>query len=196
MDASSPFPGGEVARPPEQLPLDVDGAALTRWRVDDLGALHAVVLANLDHLRPWMPWARDPAIAGQAQFLERCASGWLAGSEFEYALRLKDGAIAGSAGLMGRIGVGALELGYWVVAAHTRRGLATSASRALTSAALSLPGIDRVEIRHDRENRASEGVPRALGFARIGEIESTPEAPSESGTLVCWEARRGAWQPG
>jgi len=42
-----------------------------------------------------------------------------------------DGEIAGSIGLHGRIGPGALEIGYWVHRAWTRRGLATAASAAV-----------------------------------------------------------------
>ena len=66
--------------------------------------------------------------------------------------------LAGGAGLMARIGPGGLEIGYWVHAGHVRRGLATAATSALIAEAFTLPGITRVEIRHDELNTASGGI--------------------------------------
>jgi len=79
-----------------------------------------------------------------------------------------------------------LEIGYWVHAAHTRRGHASAAAAALTTVAFTLPGIEIVEIHHDRANLASEGVPRKLGsawwaIARAQPPRQPSPAPSGSG---------------
>ncbi len=57
-----------------------------------------------------------------------------------------------------------LEIGYWIHPAFIGRGLATAAARLVTEAAFSVPGIDRVEIHHDRANEISGAIPRKLGF--------------------------------
>jgi RimJ/RimL family protein N-acetyltransferase len=57
-----------------------------------------------------------------------------------------------------------VELGYWLDAAATRRGLAAEAIRALLAVAATLPGMTHVEIRCDAANRPSAAVPRRLGF--------------------------------
>ena len=59
------------------------------------------------------------------------ATVWTSGSGYEYGIFLPDGALVGGCGLHRRIGPSALEIGYWVHVAHTRRGIATaSAGRA------------------------------------------------------------------
>ena len=83
--------------------IDAGPAVLRRWRPDDLDASCAAVFASLEHLRPWMPWALDFSRAAQAEFLVGSGRDWDARAGFNYAI-LVDGAIAGSAGLMARIG--------------------------------------------------------------------------------------------
>jgi len=165
---------------------------LRRWRPDDLEAATEAVFTSLEHLRPWMPWAVDFSSASQAEFLAGCERDWQSGAAFNYAI-LADGAIAGSAGLMTRIGPGGLEIGYWVHQAYTRRGLATASSAALVDQAFALPGIERVQIVHDELNVASSGIPRKLGFTEI-ELRPLDHKPlGGTGTGVVWELSRAQW---
>ena len=48
----------------DRLPDHVESPRLTirRWRPDDVDALSAAIVASVDHLRPWMPWAADEPI--------------------------------------------------------------------------------------------------------------------------------------
>jgi RimJ/RimL family protein N-acetyltransferase len=103
--------------------------------------------------------------------------------------------IAGSCGLMARIGPGGMEIGYWVHRDYVRRGLATASTAALTSAAFALPDIDRVEIVHDELNGPSEAVPRKLGFTRAGQrtLDFVPEAGTGLG--IVWRLDRPAVAP-
>jgi ribosomal-protein-serine acetyltransferase len=164
---------------PDEL-IEHGPVTLRRYREDDADAVFAAVTASLDHLRPWMPWAtagytRESA----AEYLDGSIRNWEDGTEYNYAI-LAEGALAGSVGLMARIGPGGLEIGYWVNRAYTRRGLATAAASALVEQAFRLPGVDRVEIIHDELNVASGTIPRKLGFT---EIERRPlDSPAEAGT--------------
>ena len=92
-------------------------------------------------------------------------------------------------------GPGALETGYGALRDYGRRGLATAAAAALTSAAFTLPGIDWVEIVHDELNRQSEAVPRKLGFTRVGQrmLDFPPEAGTGLG--IVWRLDRPAATP-
>jgi ribosomal-protein-serine acetyltransferase len=181
----------EPARPPEVI--DVGPAVLRRWEAADLDASCAAVFASLEHLRPWMPWAVGFSRAAQVDFLAGCERDWRSGLAFNYAI-VVDGEIAGSTGLMARIGRGGLEIGYWVHHAYTRRGLATVASTALVEQAFALPGIDRVQIVHDELNVASGGVPRKLGFTEIGRRPLDHKPVSGTGVGVVWELTRGDWR--
>jgi ribosomal-protein-serine acetyltransferase len=150
------------------------------------------VLASLEHLRPWMPWAVDFSRASQAEFLAGCERDWQSGAAFNYAI-LVDGVIAGSIGLMARIGPGGLEIGYWIHQAYTRRGLATACSAALVDQSFALPGIERVQIVHDELNVASGGIPRKLGFTEIERRPLDQRPPAGTGVGVVWELTRAQW---
>lgn len=164
---------------------------LRRWRATDAGTLCDLALESLEHLRPWMIWAADFGPGQATEFTRRCERDWESGDEFGYAIN-SGGVLVGSCGLMARIGAGGLEIGYWVEPRHARRGLATAAAGALVEAAFALPGIDRVEIKHDEANVASAGVPRKLGFTRVSRqpYPGGPMAPAETGIDVLWRLTR------
>ncbi|WP_189035470.1 GNAT family N-acetyltransferase [Streptomyces daqingensis] len=160
---------------------------LRRLRVDDAAALHAVVEGAREHLVPWMPWAAEQDLAGTTAYLAASEEGWRSGEAYGYGI-LCDGELAGSCGLMRRIGPGGLDIGYWLHPAWTGRGLATTSVEALVRWAFELAGIDRVEIHHDAANTASAAVPRRLGFTEAGRepVRGGPTAPGETGIDVTW----------
>jgi ribosomal-protein-serine acetyltransferase len=174
---------------------------LHRWRAGagPAAELAKAVAESAELLRPFMPWARgEYSLVDAEQFLDSCEQGWEAGTEFSYAIRsgpvLASSALAGSAGLMDRIGPGGLEIGYWVHAGHVRRGLATAATSALIAEAFTLPGITRVEIRHDELNTASGGIPRKLGFAFVrSEPGTDSRLDGTEPTDLVWEITRERW---
>jgi ribosomal-protein-serine acetyltransferase len=170
---------------------------LRRWRVADAEAQAAAVVASLDHLRPWMPWAAAEPQAPIARrgMLSRWEREWAAGGDATYAVLL-DGEVAGSCGLHRRRGPRALEIGYWIAADRTRRGLGTRVAALLTDAAFARPGIDRVEIHHDRANRASAGIPRRLGYRLVAESPDRVDAPGEVGVDCAWAIAREEWHAG
>ncbi len=168
---------------------------LRTWTAADVPAMADAVTASLEHLRPWMPWVSAEPLSPQ----ERAAivRGWeverLAGGDAVYGMFATDGRVVGGCGLHRRLGPGALEIGYWVSVDCTRRGLATRAAAALTTAAFAHPGVERVEIHHDRANAASRGVPRRLGFTVVSERPEEPRAPGEEGVEVRWRVTRAEW---
>jgi ribosomal-protein-serine acetyltransferase len=171
---------------------------LRRWRATEpaAAALPRAVSDSVDHLQPWMAFASpDYGPAEAAEFIQGAERDWEAGEAFNYAI-LTGGELAGSCGLIARIGPGGLEIGYWVRAAQARRGLATAATAALVTEAFTLPGIDRVEIKHDMRNAASGGIPRKLGFTEAGREPGPPELTMPDGgpiTDVVWRITRAGW---
>ncbi len=176
--------GPSTDRPPETIVIE--RLALDRWRPEDLELLVAAVSGTLEHLRPWMSWAADHSRESIKRFLAESNEGWVRCERFEYAIRDLRGRIIGSAGLLDRIGPGRLEIGYWVDAAHIRRGVATQAAAALTEAALALSWVTDVEVHHDEANLASRAVAHRLGFRLIGTYPRKPTAPAETEHEVRW----------
>jgi ribosomal-protein-serine acetyltransferase len=173
----------------------VRGPVLIRsWHQSDAVGLARVIADNLDHLRPWLPWAHElPANrarirASTGAFLLEAVT-----KPDELVGMFSDGQVAGGSGLHPRIGPGGFEIGYWVRQDFTRRGIATAAAHALTDHAFSRPDIDRIEIRHDRANVASEGVPRRLGYSLVGEEPSVAVTPEQIGVHLVWRITRDEW---
>jgi ribosomal-protein-serine acetyltransferase len=181
-----------MGRLPERI--ESDGVVVRRWRVDDAERQQRAVAESLEHLRPWMPWAaHEPRpLAQRREMLAGWERTWEDGGDAQFAV-VVDGRIAGSIGLHTRRGPGVFEIGYWIHPAFVRRGLATTVARMLTDAAFTDDGIERVEIRHDRANVASAGVPRRLGFTLVAEAPRTPEAPSDTGIDCVWSVTREEW---
>jgi len=183
----------------ERLPGLVahDGLVLRRWAEADAETLEAIVTANIEHLRPYMPWiASEPMSLDARRALERdWEETWLAGGDVVLGI-FDDGVAVGSTGLHRRIGPGGLEIGYWVAADHLGRGIARRASEGLTDVAFTLPGIDRVEIRHDISNTYSRNVPKALGYRLIGRDAPNRDlkAPAETGVDLVWRVTRDEWR--
>jgi RimJ/RimL family protein N-acetyltransferase len=174
--------------------IEEDGVTLRRWRVADAEALGAAVAESAEHLRPWMPWmAGEPMTLEERRALHaRREREYAEGGDVMLAIFVGD-RVAGSCGLHRRIGPRALELGYWVHPACARQGLGTKVARMLTTAAFLVPGIDHVEIHHDRANRASAGVARRLGFSFVGEAPDQVAAPGELGVECVWRMRKSDW---
>lgn len=133
----------------------------------DAPLLADAVTASLEHLRPWMPWARlEPeALESRVQRLRGSRARFDTDQDYEYSLfDPGETEVVGSAGLHPQAEAGVLEIGYWVGARHVGRGYATEAAAALTRVGFEISGAERIEIRCDPRNERSAAVPRKLGY--------------------------------
>ncbi|HEY1688266.1 MAG TPA: GNAT family protein [Solirubrobacteraceae bacterium] len=180
------------------LPERVEGEELLlrRWRAGDAAIQARAVAESAEHLRPWMPWmASEPLSPGlRRAMLVRWEQEWLDGGDVMLGAWIA-GEVVGGCGFHRRRGPQTLEIGYWVHASFLRAGIATSMARLLTATAFTLPGITRVEIRHDRANIASAGIPRQLGYVLAGETAKPASAPAETGVECIWRTEPKLWAP-
>lgn len=188
--------GGVVEAGRHLLPerIEGDGGLLRRWLVTDAEALALAVTESADHLRPWMAFmALEPMAREQRRaMLHEREREWLGGGDVLLGIFVA-GQVAGSCGLHRRRGPATIEIGYWIHAAHTGKGLATAVVRLLTDAAFAIPGVARVEIHADKANSASLAVPRRLGFQFLGERPDVATAPAEVGIDCGWQMGQGEW---
>jgi ribosomal-protein-serine acetyltransferase len=185
-----------VRSAPRLLPelVEGDGVLLRRWRVEDAEALGRAVDESREHLRPWMEFvAREPKTLDERRaMMRKWEQRWLEGGDVLLGIFVAE-QVAGSCGLHRRRGPAALEIGYWVHPAHTRKGLATAVVRLLTDAAFSVAEVMHVEIHTDKANIASSAVPRRLGFRFLGETRDERTAPAEVGIDCGWRMDRADW---
>jgi len=137
------------------------------WEPADAALLKAAIDANLEHLRPWMPWADDEPQELQTKIalLRQWRGKFDLGQDFVYGIFSADGRqVLGSSGLHTRVGEGAREIGYWIDVDHINRGLATETAAALTKVAFEIDAVQRVEIHCSPGNVRSAAVPCKLGF--------------------------------
>ena len=183
--------------PPARIALP-SRFVLRAWTIADVGAFAEALAASEAHLRPWTPWVIDGRVAGQTleARVAQHARAFAEGTEWVYGLFAPDEAtVAGGCGLYPRVGPKAIEIGYWLAAGQTGRGLATEATAALTRVAFADPAIDEVQIRCEPRNVASARVPERLGYHLVTAPDAT--APVDAlRTLSVWRLSRAEHDAG
>jgi len=133
----------------------------------DASMLNLAVAQSLNHLLPWMPWAKQEPVDLQEriQYLRKCRGKFDLDNDFTYGVFNPDETqFLGGTGLHTHPGEGAREIGYWIHKDYINQGLATEVSAALTKVAFEVVHVSRVEIHCDPKNVRSASVPRKLGY--------------------------------
>jgi ribosomal-protein-serine acetyltransferase len=159
------------------------------WVEDDAPAMERAFAESQEHLRPWMAWAAGPAagVAWRRRWIREQNEAEASGGDRVRGAFAADGTLVGAGGLHARLGPGALELGYWVHAAWTRRGVATAMVAALCDEAFGDEEVASVEIHTTSRTWRREGSRRAPGSrsSAIGRARrSRPPTPSASASGV------------
>ncbi len=135
----------------------------------DAAEMYTVLQRSRAHLDRWLRWSSSLRAPEEvAEFIRGFEHRLAAGDGFHCGIRV-DGALAG--------GVvcwyihrqnGNAEVGYWLGAGRTGRGLATGAARWAVDRLFRVEGLHRVEMQCAVENRASRAVAERLGFQAEG----------------------------
>jgi RimJ/RimL family protein N-acetyltransferase len=160
-------------RAPEQ-PLS-DGVVALRFFVDDDVPAIAAACAEAEIAR-WLDQIPQPYTKEDARaYLDVCRDCWRDGSMSTFAITdAATGELLGSIGVrqLGGLEEGTSEVGYWVKREARGHGAATRALRLVSAWALAQPGIERLQLRADVENRPSQRVAENAGFRREGVLRS------------------------
>ena len=163
--------------------LETERLVIRCWEPEDAPLMKEAVDASLDHLLPWMPWARfEPqSLDEKLEVARRFRGEFDLGLNFVYGVFEPDESRAlGGSGLHPRGGEGSLEVGYWVRADAVGQGIATEVAAVLTRAGFEHFGLTRVDVQVDPENERSARVPQKLGFKLDGRLRARLE-PKEDG---------------
>jgi RimJ/RimL family protein N-acetyltransferase len=154
----------------------------------DAPLLAEAVTANLEHLRPWMPWvyAEPEPIEEKVRRLKRFRGNFDLGENYVYGIFNPENTwLLGGTGLHPRIGERQLEIGYWIDKDFINQGLVAESTAALIRVAFELMHVHRIEIHCDPANVASAAIPRKLGFMHEGTLRAkTPFLERWSDSMV------------
>ena len=148
------------------------------WNPADAPLLSTAIAQSLEHLKVWLPWAREEPkdLQQRVGWLRQSRGEFDLGQNFNYGIfNLDETQVLGAIGLHTDSYDDALEIGYWIGAHHINHGLATEAAAALTKVAFEVNQVMRVEIHCAPTNLASAAVPRKLGFTHEATLRQREE---------------------
>lgn len=147
-------------KPPREI--ETERLILRARDVNQARDMFALIHANREHLRPWMPWEdQTRSVDDSKDYLALATSWWEGGRNFDFSVYEKaSGAMIGSFGLHtidwdNR----SCHVGFWLGAAHAGRGYVSEALRRGEAAAREL-GFHRLILTCDARNEKSAAVAR------------------------------------
>lgn len=169
-----------------RLPIRIETARLVlrRYEAADVKALDGDAIRSIDHIGRFMPNARAELLGDRAALIADARRVFDGGERFAYGMFLPDGSFVGNCGSRW-VGDGELNIGYWVLLEHLRKGYASEAVRAVTEAGFKA-GVRRFVLNCHPANSASIGVARSTGFTYL----STDERAESDGVRyeeMTWE---------
>jgi RimJ/RimL family protein N-acetyltransferase len=175
--------GVTLKTPPYRI--ETERLVIRCYEPEDAPLLKAAVDSSIEHLLPWMPWARfEPQSVEDKMELCRMFRGQFdLDQNYVYGIFSRDETEQlGGSGFHKRANEGSLEIGYWVAASAIGRGIATEVTAVQTRAGFELAGLDRIDIQVDPAHDRSLAIPRKLGFTEEGRLRRRLEA-HENGPL-------------
>ena len=152
----------------------------------------ALVDANRERLRIWMPWTDQTHTPADVRgFIERGGSG----RNLDALGIFVEGRIVGAIGARPDEEHGDCEIGYWISADHEGRGLVSRACRSLIDHVCSTLLLHRVTIRVAPGNERSRAIPERLGFVQEGTMREAGRGVRGYHDLVVYGMLQHEWRP-
>ena len=178
--------------------IDVN-AAIRLKSVDfpDADELFALVDANREHLRSWLPWLDvNQSAADTRQYIERSKQAAADGVGWNL-LVLHQSRLCGTIGFNWIDPANrACELGYWLAAEATGNGLISRSLHTLVELAFSDLELNRINLSVATGNLPSRAVAERLGFQQEGISRQAEWLYDHYVDLVRYALLRQNWQPG
>ncbi len=158
--------------------------------------LFALVDANREHLRPWLPWVDGTRSAADTRaFVKTALEQLVAGREYVCGIWHR-GELAGTIGLdvdtQSRHG----EIGYWVAGPLQGHGIITRSVQALTSAGFADLGLNRIAILCATGNTRSCAVAERLDYRLEGTLREAERVGDRYHDLRVYAMLARDWDPG
>jgi len=149
-------------------------------RIGDGKKVYEAVMASLDDLRPWLPFANDEQSPEKSEEnIRHTVAEFIKREDLRLLVFLKNtDTLIASSGLHGvDWSVPKFEIGYWIDTRYSGNGYMTEAVKRIARFAFEDLHANRVEIRCDSQNERSRRIPDRLGFALEGELKDFRRHP-------------------
>ncbi|WP_442598410.1 GNAT family N-acetyltransferase [Neobacillus sp. D3-1R] len=144
-------------------------------RPGDGEAVYQAILASLEELKPWMPFAhKEQNVQDVESNIREAYCHFLSRKDLRLLVFLKEtGELVASSGLH-RINwdIPKFEIGYWIDTRFSGKGYITEAVQAIAQFAFQELNARRVEIRCDSKNLRSRAVAERAGFRLEGILKN------------------------
>jgi ribosomal-protein-serine acetyltransferase len=151
----------------------------------------ALVERERDHFGMWLPWGADIDSEEKARaFLQRLADRQALDQGRGYAIWLDGEMVGGALFRTFDVKAGNCEIGVWLAAHATGRGLMTKACNALVDWAFHDRGMHRVEWHAASGNEPSISTAKRLGMHRDGVMRQAFEYRNERHDVEIWSLLR------
>ncbi|NJC96272.1 MAG: N-acetyltransferase [Anaerolineales bacterium] len=168
--------------------IETERLVVRCYDLSDAQLLAESISENVEHLKPWMPWAHDEPLPFEQklQGVRRFRGKFDLQEDYIYGIfNSEETKLLGGTGLHTRLGHNQLEIGYWIHKDYINKGLVTESTAALIKVAFEILHVHRIEIHCDPANLASASIPRKLGFTHEGTLRAkTPFLDRWSDSMI------------
>ncbi len=170
-----------------------DGAEVHRYSMQDAETLFALVDAERERLRRWLPWVDGVRTAEDERAWLKAVLSSADLKEEAYGIWDR-GEFAGGVGMhLDSLNDGA-DIGYWLGQAFEGRGLVTRACRALIDRGFIELRLHRITIHAAPDNARSRAVPERLGFTQEAVLRQAGKTAVGYVDLVVYSMLDQEWQ--
>lgn len=155
----------------------------------------AVVLENIDRLKPWMPWATDEySVDSAKEYIQRTLKEFAEDGRFSATILLDD-KIVGPVGFHNLDKVNKFaHIGYWLAKDAEGKGIITKSCRVLIDYLFQEMDLNRIEIDCNVENTKSRAVPEGLGFKFEGILRQIEFHQGKFGDWAVYAMLKEDWK--
>ena len=161
-------------------PLTDGAVTLRQWEESDVATLVECIDGD-EQMTRWMDAIPQPYLDAEARaWIEQASSFWRAGTSAPFAVTSAvTGEVLGGVGFawVGDERVG--EVGYWLRSEARGRGLTGRAVRLVSRWSFEELRCERLQLRADADNLASQRVAEKAGFTREGVLRSVHFNPRQ-----------------
>ena len=143
------------------LKIETERLLLQRLKYEDAEEIFYAYASKPEATR-FLSWVTHESVDETRTYLKFAVESWNFGSDYGYAIRLKNGILIGSIGLVNDDGK--VQLGYVISPGHWGNGYTTEACRRILSILRNLPDVYRIGTFVDAENLASIRVLEKCGL--------------------------------